>query len=128
MPTSEARVATDRAGRYLQHLCKHLSHQGRHLGHRPGAHQDGPGAAHPAMRATVEWSDAEGRIEFEHGHLHLGAGPDALVLRADAEDLDTLRHIENLISGHLARFSRRSPLTVHWQPDEAADVAEAGAG
>jgi hypothetical protein len=76
MLTAEARVQTDRPGRYLTQLCQHLSNRGRHLGtgkgrllrHRPGA-----------------------ALEF----------------------------IENLISSHLGRFSRREPLTVTWVPAEA---------
>ena len=32
MLTAEARVETDRPGRYLTQLCQHLSNRGRHLG------------------------------------------------------------------------------------------------
>ena len=49
MLTAEARVETDRPGRYLTQTCQHLSNRGRHLGtgkgllsrHRPGGRQGG---------------------------------------------------------------------------------------
>ena len=43
------------------------------------------------------------------------AGGDALMLRAEAADVGTLEFIEDLITSHLGRFSRREPLTVTWQ-------------
>jgi len=126
MPSAEASVATDRASRYLVQLCRHLKNQGRHLGHRPRMHHSGGATAtHPAMRARLEWDENDATIEFDHGRCTAHAAADALVLRAEADDRETLEHIEQLISDHLIRFSRRSPLTVTWQPTET-DGTRAG--
>jgi hypothetical protein len=43
------------------------------------------------------------------------ASGDALLLRAEAADGAALEFIESLIGSHLARFSRREPLTVTWR-------------
>jgi hypothetical protein len=124
MLIAEARVETDRPGRYLTQLCQHLSNKGRHLGtgegrqmrHRPRGHrgnQPQPGAAE---QVRVEWSETEGTVTFPGGQCVLRASGDALLLRAEAADAGTLEFIENLIASHIDRFSRREPLTVTWQP------------
>jgi Uncharacterized protein conserved in bacteria (DUF2218) len=51
----------------------------------------------------------------------MNAGADELTLRADADDEQNLARIENLISEHLARLSRRAPLVVSWERSAAAD-------
>ena len=123
MLTVEARVETDRPGRYLTQLCQHLSNRGRHLGggrgrqmrHRSGGDHGArqPGAAE---QVQVEWTEAEGTVTFPGGQCAMRASSDALLLRAEAADAETLEFIENLISSHLSRFSRREPLTVTWHP------------
>jgi hypothetical protein len=138
MLTAEARVETDRPGRYLTQLCQHLSNRGRHLGtgkgrlsrHRPGGHQgDDP---HPvtAGQVRVEWTETEGTVTFPGGQCAMRAADGALLLRAEAADGAALEFIENLIGSHLGRFSRRAPLTVTWHPAEAqpAGPRPGGAG
>jgi hypothetical protein len=124
MPSAEANVATDRASRYLVQLCKHLNNQGRHLRHRPRSHQPGGGAEaeHPAFRARLKWDDNDATIEFDQGRCSIHASADTLAIHAEADDAQALEHIERLISDHLARFSRRSPLTVRWEPLEDGDT------
>jgi hypothetical protein len=56
------------------------------------------------------------------------AGPGELTLRAEAGDEETLRQIQDLITGHLDRFSRRDPLTVTWQRAETLTVQPGEAG
>ena len=63
----------------------------------------------------MEWSQTNGTVTFPGGHCAMQAGGGALMLRAEAADADTLELIENLITSHLGRFSRREPLTVTWQ-------------
>jgi len=127
MLTAEARVETDRPGRYLTQLCQHLSNRGRHLGtgkgrllrHRPGGHQGDNPRPVTAEQVQVEWSQTEGTVTFPGGHCIMRADSDALLLRAEAADGAALEFIENLIGSHLGRFSRREPLTVTWHPAEA---------
>jgi hypothetical protein len=124
MLTAEARVETDRAGRYLTQICQHLSNRGRHLGtgkglrlrHRPGGHQGGHPRPVTAGQVQVEWTETEGTVRFPGGHCTMRASGDALLLRAEAADSAALEFIENLIGSHLERFSRREPLTVTWYP------------
>jgi hypothetical protein len=120
MLTAEARVETDRPGRYLAQLCQHLSNKGRHLGsgragHQPGGHQSEHPPPGPPEHVQVEWTETDGTVTFPGGQCAMQAGRDALLLRAEATDPGTLEFIKNLISSHLGRFSRREPLTVTWQ-------------
>src|SRR5690348_15214434 len=124
MLTAEARIETDRPGRYLTQICQHLSNRGRHLGtgkglrlrHRPGGHQRGHPRPVTAEQVQVEWSQTEGTVTFPGGHCTMLAKGDVLLLRAEAADGTALEFIENLIGSHLERFSRREPLTVTWHP------------
>jgi len=125
MVIAEARVETDRPARYLAQLCQHLGNKGRHLGTGKGrqlGHRRGDGGQrgdHPrpvqAEQVHVEWSETDGMVTFPGGQCAMRAGGDALMLRAEAADAGTLEFIEDLITSHLGRFSRREPLTVAWQ-------------
>jgi hypothetical protein len=63
MLMAEARVETDRPGRYLTQLCQHLDNKGRHLGagggrmarHQPGGHQSDHRRPGLAEQVRVEW-------------------------------------------------------------------------
>ena len=132
MLIAEARVETDRPGRYLTQLCQHLSNQGRHLGgggrhlrRRPGADHGGRRPV-PAEQVQVDWTETEGEVTFPGGQCTMRVSSDALLLRAEAADDAALEFIENLIGSHLGRFSRREPLTVTWHPAEAAQPQPGG--
>jgi hypothetical protein len=112
MLTAEARVETDRPSRYLAQLCRHASQMGRHLRHRPHAHADG--GAPPEVR-HVEWSDTDGIVDFEWGRCVMRATPDTLILRAEAADEESLRRIQDLITGRLGKIGRRDRLQATWQ-------------
>ena len=89
---SEARVATTMPRRFMTQLCKHFEH-----------------------KLPVSYDETKGRIEFSAGVCLLAAGEDALVLRAEAADTESLRRVEDVI----APPSR--PLRV---PREAGDRVE----
>ena len=124
MLIAEARVETDRPGRYLTQLCQHLSNRGQHLGtgkgrlsrHRPGGRPGDHPRPGTAEQVQVEWTETEGKVTFPRGQCTMRARGDALLLRAEAADGAALEFIENLISSHFGRFSRRDPLTVTWHP------------
>ena len=134
MPTAEARVETERPGRYLVQLCKHFSHKGRHLGRRLHGHSGGDGQALHEMRAVaeqarVEWSDTEGHVALPWGRITLRAAPGALLLHAEADAADDLKRLQDLVAGHVGRFGRRENLRVNWQAiDTSADSPEAAVG
>jgi hypothetical protein len=110
MLIAEARVETERAGRYLIQLCQHMHKAGR---------------AHPQMRAHVEWSDDRGVIGFDRGRCTLRALPGVLMLRAEAPDEDTLRRIEQGVTDRLGRIGRRDHLTVTWTSPQSAGAEPA---
>ena len=120
MPASQARVPTDRAGRYLTQLCEHISRLTA-LGH---GHDEG-GAA--SMPRRAEWSDTDGIIDFGWGRCTLHTTGDALVLHAEAEAQPQLRRIEDSISARLEQIGRRGGLTVTWRPapSDAAGIIDA---
>ena len=92
MNTSEARVATTSARRYLGQMCSHF-------GHRRPATTDGD----------------TGRIGFEGGDCVMRAEAEALVLRIEAEDEASRERLEGVAARHLERFMFREPPTIEWR-------------
>jgi uncharacterized protein len=89
---SEARVATPLAQRYMTQLCKHFEH-----------------------RLAVSYDTAAGRIAFPSGLCRLEAGPDVLVLHAEAADPGALDQLESVVARHLERFAFRDKPAIVWQ-------------
>ena len=93
MPSSEARIPTEHASKYLQQLCKHFGHK---------------------IPATF---DAEkGHLTFEMGTTTLTAEPGRLVLRNEAPDPAGLSRLEEVVASHLVRFAFREELRIDWSP------------
>jgi hypothetical protein len=91
MPTAKAEVATDRASRYLQQLCKHFAH-----------------------KLPVTFDPTQGRIEFSIGTCKLAATPNLLTMQAEAADETNLAQLERVVASHLERFAFREELKVAW--------------
>lgn len=107
MLIAEARVATERSGRYLVQLCQHINKVGR---------------AHPQMQTHVEWSDDRGVISFGWGRCTLRADPGVLTLRAEASDEEGLHRLQQRIADRLEQVGRRDRLTVIWRsPQDAGE-------
>ena len=111
MQTAEAQVETERPSRYLVQLCRHANEMGDHLGHRPRAHSGGPA---PEIR-HVEWSDTDGIVRMDWGQWTMHATTDTLTLRAEADDEENLRRIQELVARRLETIGRRDHLKVTWQ-------------
>ncbi|MFF4351004.1 DUF2218 domain-containing protein [Streptomyces sp. NPDC001530] len=125
MPTTEARVETERPSRYLVQLCKHFDNKGRHLAHRPRGHGGGDERELREMRAAaaeaqVEWSETRGTVRLPWGRCEMRADPGALTVNVEAADERNLRRLQDLVAGHVERFGRREGLTVTWHGPEAA--------
>ncbi|WP_328891022.1 DUF2218 domain-containing protein [Streptomyces sp. NBC_00316] len=127
MPIAEARIPTDRPGRYLVQLCKHFSNKGRHLGPGARSHHGGdvtpPAGTHTPPELTpdridVEWSDTRGVVSLPWGRCTLDAAPEVLMLRAEADDEQGLRRLQDLLETHIGRFGRRDELRVDWRQSE----------
>ena len=84
-------MATTNSAVYMKQLCRHFGHK------------------NPA-----EFTDTDGRIEFEFGTCEFDAQSDVLVLRAYAADEESVARVEHVIGSHLERFAHRDPVQVTW--------------
>lgn len=97
--SSEARVPTEHASRYLQQLCKHWSHK---------------------FPATT-FDAAHGVVPFDAATCTFDAAPDALVLRIEAA-ADNLERMEGVVARHLERFAFRETLAFDWKRSSASQL------
>ena len=97
MATSEARVATASARRYLGQLCKHFRH-----------------------KLPVTLDETTGGIAFPMGRCDVAAEDGALVLRASATTAEDLAKLEDVVARHLVRFAFREELAIDWARAPAA--------
>lgn len=95
MPSSQARLPTASASRYLQQVCKHWS-----------------------RKFAVEFTSEKGHIPFSDGRIcSLEATPDVLTLRAEAPDAEALERLQRVVVEHVKRFASREELgEVQWTP------------
>ncbi len=100
MPSSTARVATERPGRYGKQLISHLT-----------------------RRSTGEWDDdsGRGRLTLALGEATLTAEDGALLLVVDGTEIDQL---ESVVGRHLVRFGARDELVVTWVRDDGSRGSE----
>lgn len=90
--TSEARIATGSAARYLGQLCKHFGHK-----------------VPSALEGDHGW------IAFDFGRCHLAATDSELSLHNAAATEPDLQRLEQVIASHLERFAFREKLQITWQ-------------
>lgn len=92
MPSSHARVSTDRPARYGKQLASHLG-----------------------RRIRTEWSeeDGAGRLWFDGGHGTMTAADGALLLDVEGEP-DQLERLEDVVGRHLVRFGSKDELVAEW--------------
>jgi hypothetical protein len=91
MNHSVARIETERAGIYLQQLCKHFAH-----------------------KLPVSFTPEQGQIPFSVGTCRLEAVNGILTLKCEAEDLDRLAQLQSVVDKHLLRFAFRDPPKIEW--------------
>jgi hypothetical protein len=88
MPSSNARVATANASRYLQQVCKHWSH-----------------------KFAVEFTPERGRVPFAGDRVcRFEAEPQALILYVEAPDEASLARTQGVVVDHVKRFAFREDL------------------
>jgi len=93
MVRSEARIPTPSADRDAKQLTNHAIHMG----------------------ARSEWAPPHGVVEFpQGGTCHLTAGPEELVLTAEAATPSQLATIQAIVAADLQRFGGRHGMSVHW--------------
>lgn len=108
MLTAQGRATTERPGRYLIQLCRHL---------------DQVGQLNPCMQVRVECSSDRGVIDFGWGRCTLNAVPDALIIRAEAHDDSQLQQLMQHITERLERIGARDGLRVVWSPPPATPAS-----
>ena len=91
--TSTARVATERGERYRKQLASHFGNSIE--------------VAESPAGTVLKWGFG--------GTTTLTVEPDALVMRADAEDAETLDRVKDVTGRHLERFGEKDGLVVAWQ-------------
>jgi hypothetical protein len=94
MIRSEARVVTDRPGRYIAQLCKHFAH-----------------------KVESTFTEDAGFANFGWGTCTLTATEGALLLRAQAPDEEGIGRVEYVVADHTERFGARDELKVVWVRD-----------
>ncbi|MFI7668081.1 DUF2218 domain-containing protein [Nocardia sp. NPDC049526] len=118
MPTIEARIPTDRPGRYIRQFAQHATAMGTPRGHRMRGHGG-------RVELRVESSNTNTTVVFEPwGRCVLRADADALVVRIDSPDDTALQRIRELVSRDLDRFGRHE-LIVCWQRVDEPDSSGA---
>jgi hypothetical protein len=127
MLTSDARVETGHASKYLLQLCRHITHRRGHLTthrirHMIMARQDMDSentaeVAALAAKTEVEWTTSRGLIKFGWGaSCEILAENDALILHAEAEDAAGLNRAMQVLARNLERFGHRDGLHLTWTP------------
>jgi caffeoyl-CoA O-methyltransferase len=95
LPTSIARVSTDRADRYIKQLVSQMSHK----------------------VSTETRDDGSSVITVQSGHCTLRPESDHILMTAVATDAELLARVEDVIGRHLVRFGTKDELTVSWEPE-----------
>ena len=113
------RVETDRASRHLIEVCKHASKMQTHF-HQMRSH--GAAQHNPPEIQHVEWSDVDGLIRLRWGRCTLRATADALILRVEAPDQESLRQLRDFIAHRIETIGSRDRLDVRWQGSEKAET------
>jgi hypothetical protein len=91
--TATSRVATDRGELYRKQLASHFGNKVEVV--------EGPSGT------VLKWGFG--------GTTTLTVEADALVLRADADDAETLDRVKDVTGRHLERFGEKDDLAVTWQ-------------
>jgi uncharacterized protein len=103
MVTSDVRVPTEMASRYLQQLCKHWAHN---LAVEFDAHEGS--VVFPRNARGADWpGDAK---------LTMQAEANGLACRLEASAPGQLEALKGAVARHLDRFAfREAPLTFEWR-------------
>lgn len=123
MVTLEATIETERPSRYIARFCKHAASMGRAGAHGPRVHLAGL-LARREVQVHAEWSDTHGTVTFDPwGRCAMTASADALTLRIEAINEESLRRIQDIVTRDLDRFGGGDGLAVDWRRPEAPSAA-----
>ena len=91
MALSHGQAQTPSARRYMTQLCKHWSH-----------------------RFEVRFDERTGEVALPTGPCRLTVEPDRLEIELEADHVEQLDRMEEVVSEHLKRFALREPFEVVW--------------
>jgi uncharacterized protein len=92
MASATARVPTAHGAKYLQQLCKHWAH-----------------------KLEVQLESSVGIVRFPDGIATMTAEPEALEVTIEADQVETVERLQDVVARHLDRFAfREAPLTFGW--------------
>lgn len=91
MMKAHAAVETPKAARYLKALCNHFD-----------------------RKATAEYTDTRGTVQFGFGRCELNALDHTLLIDVQADDAENFARIKHVVADHLVRFSTDEALNVQW--------------
>lgn len=91
MPVVETAVATERASRYLQQLCKHFAH-----------------------KISVDFDASRGKADFSFGICTMIASDKVLELRCEASTQEALDRVQYIVDDHVKRFTWKEKPQIDW--------------
>ena len=89
----QAQVTTAKAQHYLYQLCKHFSH-----------------------KITAQWDEQFGTLDFGIGQCRLHAEEATLLVYCEAQDVDNLHEVMDVIKRHFDRFAHKEACELVWSP------------
>ena len=95
MHAATARIRSTKASQFLAQLCKHFAH-----------------------KTPAEFTDNQGRIDFQPGLCVLTATENELIVTCEAEIAADLERVKVVVADHVVRFGWREQLTVDWSQRE----------
>ena len=100
MIQQQAIATTTEASRILQRLCYHFG-----------------------RKVEASWDAQQGVVRFPWGTCEMRATAATLTLVCIGLDEAALASARQVIDGHMALFTRKNPMHLHWSPLEAATAA-----
>lgn len=92
MTRAHAEIATPRASRYLQQLCKHFAH-----------------------KLPASFDPTAGTIRFAIGDCALRADGERLHFDLSSPDGSQMTQLKDVVVRHLLRFAFREEMAIAWQ-------------
>lgn len=87
MPKATSRLASDRASRYLQAMCRHFAH-----------------------KVEVQYGTERGWAAMPYGSLYMRVIDNVLHFEIEAADEALLERLKSVIDAHIVRFAFREKL------------------
>lgn len=90
--SSVSRVTLGNPGQQLVRLCKHMGH-----------------------KIPAEYSEAEGKLTFDFGTCKLTATDAQLAMFCEADSLESLDKMQDIVGRHLEQLAWKDEPSVTWQ-------------